>query len=93
MLPSPIRKEIAAFARNLAREHRALFASDPTYRKRAGQFLTALLPPKPRRQGRPGRPDVSQAVRRLKRFRREFPNERPVEHWARVYPLTIRCTP
>ena len=25
----------------------------------------------------------------LKRFWREFPNERPAEHWARMYPLVI----
>ena len=88
-LPRPIRKEIAAFARKLAHDHRALFLSDPIYRKRAGQFLTALLPPKPRRRGRPGRPDVTQAIRLLKRFLREFPNERPAEHWARMYPVVI----
>jgi len=88
-LPRDIRKELATFARKLAREHRALFASNPTYRKRAGQFLTALLPPKPRRRGRPGRPDVTQAIRLLKRFRREFPNERPAEYWARMYPHVI----
>jgi hypothetical protein len=39
------RKELSSFARKLACEHRALFASDPVYRKRAGQFLTALLTP------------------------------------------------
>jgi hypothetical protein len=88
-LSRSIRNEIAAFARKLAREHRALFASAPIYRKRAGQFLTALLPPKPRRRGRPGRSDVTQAIQLLRRFRREFPNDQPVEHWARVYPLTI----
>jgi hypothetical protein len=88
-LPRPIRKEIAAFARKLAREHRALFASDRIYRKRAGQFLTALLPPKPRRRGRPGRPDVTMAIRLLKVFERQFPNERPAEHWARMYRQVI----
>ena len=35
-------KEIATFARKLARDHRALIASDPNYRKRARQVLTAL---------------------------------------------------
>src|SRR5215831_20081250 len=88
-LPKGMRNEIASLARKLAREHRALFAADPTLRKRAGQFLTALLPPKPRRRGRPGRPDVTQAIRLLKRFLREFPNERPAEHWARMYPVVI----
>jgi|ERR1035437_6086555 hypothetical protein len=50
-LPRTIRKEIATLARKLAREHRGLFASNPAFRKRAGQFLIALLPPKSRRRG------------------------------------------
>jgi hypothetical protein len=46
-LARAVRKEIATFARKLARDHRALFASDPALRKRAGQFLTApVLPDK-----------------------------------------------
>jgi hypothetical protein len=88
-LPFHVRKEIGAFARNLAREHRAVFASDPIYRKRAGQFLTALLPPKPRRRGRPGRQDVTQAIRLLNRSLRHYPDERPAEHWARMYAAVI----
>jgi hypothetical protein len=88
-LPHDVRAELSAFARKLAREHRALFLSDPIYRKRAGQFLTALLPPKPRRRGRPGRPDVTQAIRLLKLYRRQYPNARPAEHWARTYPAVI----
>ena len=88
-LPPPLRKEIAALALKLSREHRALFAADPMYRKRAGQFLTALLPPKPRRRGRPGRPDVTKAIRLLRHFTHQFPNERPAEHWAKMYPLVI----
>lgn len=56
-LPRDLRKELATFARKLAREHRTLFAANPNLRKRAGQFLTALLPPRPRRRGRPGRAD------------------------------------
>jgi hypothetical protein len=88
-LPRVIRKELATLARKLAREHRALLASDPIYRKRAGQFLTALLPPKPRRRGRPGRADVSAAIRLRSRFRRQYPNERWVQIWERMYPLVI----
>jgi hypothetical protein len=41
-LPRSVWKEIATFARKLARDHRALIASDPNYRKRARQVLTAL---------------------------------------------------
>lgn len=88
-LPRPIRKELATLARKLARDHRALFTSDPIYRKRAGQFLTALLPPKPRRRGRPGRPEVTLAIRLMAKFRREFPSERAEEIWRRVYPVAI----
>ena len=67
-LPKQVRKEIAAFARWLKREYRALFGSDPLYRKRAGQFLTALLLPKPRRRGRPVRADITKAIRLLSLF-------------------------
>jgi hypothetical protein len=88
-LPQAVRKEISQFARKLKRDHRQLFASDPAFRKRAGQFLTALLPPKPRRRGRPGRPDVTKAIRLLKVYCRRYPIERPAEHWARIYPQVI----
>ena len=88
-LPRGIRKEIAALARKLKRDYRVLFASDPIYRKRAGQFLTALLPPKPRRRGRPGRPDVTKAIRLLRLFKLRYAKERPALHWARMYPAVI----
>jgi hypothetical protein len=88
-LPRAIRKELATLGRKLARDHRALFASDPIYRKRAGQFLTALLPPKPRRRGRPGRADVTAAIGFLRQFRQQYAKERAAEHWKRVYPLAI----
>jgi hypothetical protein len=88
-LPSPLRKEITAFALALKRQYRKLFSSDPLYRKRAGQFLTSLLPPKPRPRGRPGRPDVTKAIKLLRQFRRQYPDERAAQHWARMYPLVI----
>jgi len=88
-IPRAIRKELATLARKLAREHKTLFAADPTIRKRAGQFLTALLPPKPRRRGRPGRPEVTLAIRLMAKFRRQFPGERAEQIWRRVYPVAI----
>ena len=88
-LPQAVRKEIAAFARKLAKEHRAVFAEDPTRRKRAGRFLTALLPPKPRRRGRPGDPTVTKAIRLLRKFRRQYPKEHGERIWRRIYPLAI----
>jgi hypothetical protein len=84
-----MRKELATFARKLKRDHGALFATDPIYRERAGQFLTALLPPKPRRRGRPGRPDVTTAIRLLRQFRRQYTDERPTQRWKRIYPQAI----
>jgi hypothetical protein len=33
--------------------------------------------------------DVTQAIRLLKLYHRQFPNERPAEHWARMYPQVI----
>jgi hypothetical protein len=77
-LPRTLRMEMAQFAGKLKRDHRALFASNPAYRKRAGQFLTALLPPKPRRRGRPGRPDVTQAIRLLRLFKHRCPTNSPL---------------
>ena len=88
-LPRALRKEIFQFARKLKKHYRQLFASDPIYRKRAGQFLTALLPPKPRRRGRPGRADVTQAIRLRRQFRRQFPDEPWAKTWERIYPLAI----
>jgi hypothetical protein len=32
---------------------------------------------------------VTEAIRLLKVFRREYPNERAAEHWARMYPVVI----
>jgi hypothetical protein len=88
-LARPLRTEIAAFAISLRRQYKALFAADPLLRKRAGQFLTALLPPKPRRRGRPGRKDVTQAIRLRAKFRHLYPQERPDQWWKRIYPLVI----
>jgi hypothetical protein len=84
-----IRKQIATFAPQLAREHPAHLASDPLYRKRAAQFFTALLPPKSRRRGRPGRKDVTQAIRLKAKFRRLYPEERADQIWKRIYSVVI----
>jgi hypothetical protein len=66
-----------------------VFAEDPALRKRSGQFLTALLPPKPRRRGRPGDPTVTKAIRLLRKFRRQYPNEHGETIWGRIYPPAI----
>jgi hypothetical protein len=88
-LPRAVRKELATLARKLKRDYPALFASDPLYRKRAGQFLTALLPPKPRRRGRPGIQSVTQAILLRQKLRRRFPDEPWARIWERIYPQVI----
>src|SRR5262245_24011686 len=88
-LPLEVRKELAQFARKLSRQFKPLFASDPKIRKRAGQFLTALLPPKPRRRGRPGIRSVTVAIKMLRRLKRQYPGERLEKIWKRIYPLAI----
>ena len=85
-VPSGLRKEIATFARKLKRDYHALFASDPNLRKRAGQILTALLPPKPKRRGRPGIQSVTIAIRLRRQLKRQFPIERPAKIWEPIYP-------
>jgi hypothetical protein len=35
------------------------------------------------------RPDVMEAIRLLKLYSRQFPNEQPAQHWARMYLLVI----
>src|SRR5262249_1336937 len=87
--PRDLRTEHAGVARKLAKQHRDLCTSDPNLRKRAGQFLTALLPPKPRRRGRPGLPSVTTAIRLLRKYKRQYPNERPAKIWERIYPEAI----
>jgi hypothetical protein len=62
-----VRKEIAQVARELKRNHRFLFIADPKLKDRVARLLRSLLPPKPRRRGRPRRKDVTTAILLLAR--------------------------
>jgi hypothetical protein len=84
-----VRKEITQVARQLKEKYRALFIADPKLKDRVARLLRSLLPPKPRRRGRPGRKDVTTAILLLARFRRMYPTERAELLWRRVYPLAI----
>jgi hypothetical protein len=53
------------------------------------RLARALLPPRPRRRGRPGDPDVTRAIQLFGRFQRQYPGETPRQLWSRVYPLVI----
>jgi hypothetical protein len=89
LIPAAVCKEITQAARELKRNHRALFIADPMLKDRVARLIRSLLPPKPRRRGRPGRKDVTTAILLLARFRRQYPTERAELHWRRVYPLAI----
>jgi hypothetical protein len=84
-LPAAVRKEITRVARQVSWQHRALFMSDPKLKDRAARLLRSLLPPKPRRRGRPGIGSVTTAIRLLRKFRKQFPVEPWAKIWQRVY--------
>lgn len=86
-LPAVVRKEITRCAREL-RQHRQLLMADPKLKDRVVRFLRSLLPPH-RKRGRPGLPSVSKAILLVKRFRHQYPLERPDQIWKRVYPEAI----
>ena len=62
--------------------------SDPKLKDRASRFLRSLLPPQ-RKRGRPGIAGVTKAISLLKRFRRQYPNDKPEQIWKRVYTEAI----
>ena len=86
-VPPAIRKEVAQFARELKRQHKSLFITDPKLKDRVGRMLRSMLPPKQNR-GRPALDSVTMA-RLLKRFRRKYPSDSAARWWARVYPIAI----
>jgi hypothetical protein len=89
-IPRKLRKKVAEFARDLSRQYASRFTADRDLRTRVGRLVKNLLPPKPRRRGRPGIQAVTDAIRLRRRFRRQYPRETAKEIWNRVYPLAIR---
>jgi hypothetical protein len=47
-------------------------------------LVAALLPPRPRRPGRPRKQETTRAILLYSRFRRKHPKEKPAETWSRV---------
>jgi hypothetical protein len=88
-MPAVVLKEITHVARDLTRQNRQLFLADPKLKDRAARLLRSLLPPTPRRRGRPARADVTAAIRLLRRYRNQFSDESPARRWARVYSKVI----
>ena len=88
-IPKELRAEITQYARTLAKKYRHLFRGDRQMKDRTLRLVRALLPPRPRRRGRPGSRDVTRAISLLRRFRRQFSEETRQQHWARVYAVVI----
>ena len=88
-IPRKLRIEVMQYTRNLGKKYAHVFAGDRQLKDRVLRLMRATLPPRPRRRGRPGNQIVSRAVRLLRRFRRQHPEETPQQHWARVDRLVL----
>src|SRR5262249_39978067 len=91
--PSPIPRELLRdvfrLGRELKRRHRAALTADPKLKDRVVRLLRSILPPKPRRRGRPGIHSVTVAIKLQRSLKRKYPHERPAQIWERIYPLAI----
>src|SRR5262245_18711528 len=60
-IPKNVRQDVMRFARKLAKRYRPLFTSNPQLKVRVGTIIRALLPPRPRRRGRPRNEETARA--------------------------------
>jgi hypothetical protein len=81
-IPKEIREEVTSFTRGLAKKYRSQFT--PELKDKILRLARALVPPKPRRRGRPRDPGITRARILFRRLRRKYPQERPREIWNRV---------
>jgi hypothetical protein len=88
-IPKELRKEITLQVRLITRRYRDLFKADRELKSRVLSLVRTLLPPRPRRRGRPGNPTVTRAILMYGRLRRRFPEEKPRAIWKRIYPIVI----
>ena len=88
-IPKDLRRDVTQHARAIAKKYRSLFIADRQLKDRVMQLERALLPPRPRRRGRPGDPDVTHAIQMFRRFRRQYAAETPRQLWSRIYPFVI----
>jgi hypothetical protein len=73
----------------IARKYRKLFAAGRRLKDRVLRLLRALLPPRPRRRGRPADQTVTRAIVLYRKLRRQYPQDKPRALWSQVYPLVI----
>ena len=83
-IPAGLRQETAVFARGISKRYRDAFNSDRTLKEKTLRYARALLPPKPRRRGRPFNQETTRAIVLYNRFRRQHPQEKPREIWDHV---------
>ena len=88
-IPPALLRDLSKYARELRKRHREAFNANPQLRHAAGRVFVALLPPRPRRAGRPCELGITTAARLLKRYRKRFPAEPAESIWARIYPAAI----
>jgi hypothetical protein len=89
VIHAKVSKEVRECASRLRRKFAALFAADPRLRRSVGRLIERQLPPRGRRRGRPGYPEVTRALRLFAGFRRTHPGEPAQGLWALVYPAVI----
>jgi hypothetical protein len=88
-IPKELRIEVTQHARSIASNYRKLFAVDRRLKDRVLRLLRALLPPRPRRRGRPRNQTITRAIALRRNFRRQYPEDKPRAIWSRIYPLVI----
>jgi hypothetical protein len=88
-IPKDLRIEVTQHARSIASKYRKLFVADRQLKDRVLRLLRALLPPRPRRRGRPRDQTTTRAIVLYRKLRRQSPENKPRAIWSRVYPLAI----
>jgi hypothetical protein len=83
-IPKEIRKEVAQYARAISKKYGEAFQNDHKLKDRITRLVKALLPPRPKRRGRPRDPQITRAIRLHSSIRRQYPTEKPRELWYRV---------
>lgn len=85
-LPAAVCKEITRFAKELIGQHGQLFTNDSQLKDLAARLLRSVLPPRPRRRGRPGIDSVTKAIALLGKLRKQYPAGAWPKIWQRIYP-------
>jgi hypothetical protein len=84
-----LRGEVTSDLRAIARKYRQLFKSERELKTHILTIVRTVLPPHPRRRGRPGDPIVTSALELREKLRREFPEETARQICQRVYVAVI----